>query len=881
MKRNALVIIILTLSCQLLFAEPGYGISGPFTLDTIDPIVQITNPTLGMEVMNGDTMPITWNSDETNIPPNCINLYWRSEPDALWGMISQNEPDNGQYDWPILENGTDTAQIQISLRDAFGNLGYGLSDPFTILQPDEPQEVSITSDPTGAKVYIDGVFQGLTPHTAMLNPGESFTVSVQKLGYSFSPLSQFVEWINEPIFVHFVGTFTNPGTVIHPLNIPNVWVLEDSPYNIVDSIEIAVNRNIVINEGVEVLNYTSASIPVYGSLNATTAIFKSVFDSLYWGGLEFIGSNNTRTISYLSGCQILNSNSPLNILDCSPVIDSLQIALIDSLATMNSTGILINGVSAPNLHNVLITNYETGIQITADELTGQNSPTLTNVRIRNTSSSLRQSRFPVNANPHGIKIVGCSTAILNDIEINNYLTGIKIENDSLLTVSSPTLTNVRIRNTSSTIRTESKGIVLSGYQNTSINDSQVIDYNLGIVINSNNPVLGSSPTLTNVRIRNTSSCLREPSIGVYVGEFTSPTLNNCQIWEADTGAVAMVNSIPVILNNTFINCITGVRSFSDQLSALKKNLFVVEDSWAIDHPTFPFTGMDISANNDLLVQNNTFYGYAKVLKLSNSTCMFENNIAWDDGLLTAPFVRINSSLTAAYNDVFAGPGAYTGVSVVGNINANPLFVNPAENDFHLHFNSPCIDSGNPSTANDTDGTRADMGAFPYMHKADFLLPLTDITANINVTFTNTSIGHDDPSSIVQWSLLPNGSIESCDRNWTTSFATAGIYFLQLTMITGNLIDQSSVYQFTVLPGGSLESPGNLNARVNEGQLILTWDAVSGAQSYKVLVSDDPDGAFIELNGSEGSFGSLGDRITWTISLTGLSRKFFQIVACEQ
>ncbi|MFH0765320.1 MAG: choice-of-anchor D domain-containing protein [Calditrichota bacterium] len=51
----------------------------------------------------------------------------------------------------------------------------------------------------------------------------------------------------------------------------------------------------------------------------------------------------------------------------------------------------------------------------------------------------------------------------------------------------------------------------------------------------------------------------------------------------------------------------------------------------------------------------------------------------------------------------------------GNIDADPLFVDPDHGDYHLTENSPCIDAGDPDSRPDPDGTRADMGAF-YFHQ---------------------------------------------------------------------------------------------------------------------------------------------------------------------
>ncbi|NQU04962.1 MAG: hypothetical protein HQ568_02635, partial [Calditrichaeota bacterium] len=51
----------------------------------------------------------------------------------------------------------------------------------------------------------------------------------------------------------------------------------------------------------------------------------------------------------------------------------------------------------------------------------------------------------------------------------------------------------------------------------------------------------------------------------------------------------------------------------------------------------------------------------------------------------------------------------------GNIDEDPLFVDPDENDYYLTNDSPCINTGDPDSPEDPDGSRADMGALPYTH----------------------------------------------------------------------------------------------------------------------------------------------------------------------
>lgn len=52
-----------------------------------------------------------------------------------------------------------------------------------------------------------------------------------------------------------------------------------------------------------------------------------------------------------------------------------------------------------------------------------------------------------------------------------------------------------------------------------------------------------------------------------------------------------------------------------------------------------------------------------------------------------------------------------------NLSANPMYVDPVFNDFHLQEGSPCIDAGDPDSAPDPDGTVADMGVFFYAQEA--------------------------------------------------------------------------------------------------------------------------------------------------------------------
>lgn len=92
-------------------------------------------------------------------------------------------------------------------------------------------------------------------------------------------------------------------------------------------------------------------------------------------------------------------------------------------------------------------------------------------------------------------------------------------------------------------------------------------------------------------------------------------------------------------------------------------------------------------------------GSPAVLSISGSTSSFVNCIFWGN--------QMGDVYSIAYSDI---QGGYPGI---GNINADPLFVDPAGNDFHLLPTSPCIDAGDPASPPDPDGTIADIGTYYF------------------------------------------------------------------------------------------------------------------------------------------------------------------------
>ncbi len=109
-------------------------------------------------------------------------------------------------------------------------------------------------------------------------------------------------------------------------------------------------------------------------------------------------------------------------------------------------------------------------------------------------------------------------------------------------------------------------------------------------------------------------------------------------------------------------------------------------------------------NNTICFNTTTGSGGA-IYSGTSATPTVLNTILWGN---TSPEIELyRATIYVTYSDV---QGGWPGES---NINADPLFVDPDNRDYHLQAGSPCIDAGDPNSPNDTDGTRADIGAFYY------------------------------------------------------------------------------------------------------------------------------------------------------------------------
>lgn len=181
-------------------------------------------------------------------------------------------------------------------------------------------------------------------------------------------------------------------------------------------------------------------------------------------------------------------------------------------------------------------------------------------------------------------------------------------------------------------------------------------------------------------------------------------------WQAPGGfgaAIAGDSACPILLRNVFrgnhadSQPLSGIVSFiNDSSPLIAENLFLSND--------FRCLNLFLTDGNKPRLFNNLFRGNTVALRavlLTNDTApLFENNILVENG--TGLLVEAPVELNAAgwilpgweHNLTFRNTGDYIGLpdqsGTNGNIAADPLFVCPVQNDFHLLPGSPCIDHGN-------------------------------------------------------------------------------------------------------------------------------------------------------------------------------------------
>ena len=248
------------------------------------------------------------------------------------------------------------------------------------------------------------------------------------------------------------------------------------------------------------------------------------------------------------------------------------------------------------------------------------------------------------------------------------------------------------------------------------------------------------------------------------------------IYMAGGGGAQPYLSQTLIINNTAER---GGAIYTNALSDLRSLLNVT-----IANNTASVNGGGIHASDNL-------WG-----EISLQNCIMWNNL---------PEETYGDQISIAYSDI---QGNWEGI---GNIDADPLFVDAAGGDYHLTEFSPCIDAGDPTSPFDPDGTIADMGAFYYHQDVginDNELPVNNynltnhpnpFTGETTISFSLTTNLHENTrieifnikGQLVKQLVVNPESVRDGLGNqqiiWNANKFANGVYFYKL-VVDGKAID---------------------------------------------------------------------------------------------
>ena len=307
------------------------------------------------------------------------------------------------------------------------------------------------------------------------------------------------------------------------------------------------------------------------------------------------------------------------------------------------------------------------------------------------------------------------------------------------------------------------GISINEFSNITVNDIKInSNYAGGIGINSSGPVIsnfiisnnyGSGVSLTGSGTSTFKNGLISENTtsfdggGVNVGMDANVILENVEISgnsAINGGGVSCLMGYATIKNSSLTgnSAANGAGINANYLASVTlDHVLVAHNNASENGGAMNISEADLTVVNSTITDNSAQTD-AGGLFLNNSSMRSAtviNSIFWNN--MPAGLSVVNEAPEITYSDI---EGGFEGE---GNIDSDPMFTNPGEEDYTLQWEnypaadftkSPCIDTGNPGFAYDPDGTTTDMGAFFYNQ--------TSITALDNHSVENEVVVYPNPAT---------------------------------------------------------------------------------------------------------------------------------------
>ncbi len=317
----------------------------------------------------------------------------------------------------------------------------------------------------------------------------------------------------------------------------------------------------------------------------------------------------------------------------------------------------------------------------------------------------------------------------------------------------------------------------------------------GITLKSSIPVSGRETARTIISGGGTGTAVTANGV-------TGVSFRNFTITNATTGILVTGNSSVSITNNIFQ---TGPSSIAVQIQNSPASSIV--------NNTFYQNGTAIMRDSDSgSITNNIFYNSANTVQINQGAGITQNSIS--------------------YNLFFPALNGPTGTNFIPNslvpalVNPDPLFVKPANGDFHIQLRtptpSPCVDQGDPAITDGIDGTRSDIGAYGGPNADSIPFPVPEPVSAPTSTSTSISVSWDPNNSYLVTDPSNPGSY---NVRYIFSSATTTVN-IPSTATSTILSGLTSTVPIPPVPTITSTSP-------SDSALDVSWTSSNGATGYKI------------------------------------------------
>jgi hypothetical protein len=164
---------------------------------------------------------LSWSAPSQGVIPTGYKLYWNGEQSYsdLGNVLTTTKSiaTAATYTWKIVPYYTDPgtrntvdgkplATKVVKINNPRGDATDCPEWSFSVLETPS-YNVNVTSNPSGAEIYVNDVNSGFTtPHIFTLIEGSSATYRVEKAGYTWNPEESLVSNIEENVTLTFTGT---------------------------------------------------------------------------------------------------------------------------------------------------------------------------------------------------------------------------------------------------------------------------------------------------------------------------------------------------------------------------------------------------------------------------------------------------------------------------------------------------------------------------------------------------------------------------------------------------------------------------------------------------------------------------------------------------